>query len=395
MRASPRVLFVDQSGQLGGAELMLADVAARFGAAGTVLLFQDGPFREHLAARGIPVRVIGGGPLAVTKAGGLGSWLRVLPAFTRLVRETWQTAEGPDVLYANTAKALIVGAVVAAGRRKPLVFHLHDLVSPDHFSRLNRWLLVRVASTFARTIIANSEATRDAFIAAGGRAERHVVIYNGFDPGRFSPGAIAPRIRGEFPVGAKPLAVVIGRLTPWKGQHVLLAAARALPELHVLVVGGALFTPEDRAYEAQLRREAAEPELRGRVHFAGHRDDIVPFYHAADVVVHCSVAPEPFGRVVVEAMLAGRPVLAADAGGVREILQEPGTGELVPPNDASALAEALRRLLADPDRARRMAAAGQAMARRRFGLDGVLDATEAAVDSARHRSSDSSTTNPT
>ena len=385
-----RILFIDQSGQLGGAELMLADIAAGYAGSGSVLLFADGPFRELLERRGVSVRVAAGkGPIAITKdAGGMAA-LRALPAFLRLVAQTWRAARGHDVLYANTAKALVVGAVVATLRRQPLVFHLHDLVTPEHFSGLNRRLLVTLGSRCTRMIIANSEATRDAFIAAGGRAERHVVVYNGFEttPVSSESGDVGYSPRAEFRIGEKPLAVAIGRLTPWKGQHVLLAAARTLPELQVILVGGALFTAEDRAYEARLRAEADAAELRGRVHFAGHRADVRPFYRAADMVVHCSTAPEPFGRVVVEAMLAGRPVVAADAGGVREILRDPGTGVLVPPGDAAALADALRGLLRDPAAAAAMARAGRAEASRRFELGAILAAIDAAIRAAgRERS---------
>ena len=163
---------------------------------------------------------------------------------------------------------------------------------------------------------------------------------------------------------------VFSRLAPWKGQHVLIDALTAVPDVHALFVGDALF-PGDETYAEQLRVQARRHGLTHRVHFLGFRDDIPTLMHAVDVVAHTSTAPEPFGRVIVEGMLAGRPVVATRAGGPTEIIQDDVNGKLVPPGDADQLANVLRAFLSDPATTTRLAERGRKDARARFSIDAM------------------------
>jgi glycosyltransferase involved in cell wall biosynthesis len=175
------------------------------------------------------------------------------------------------------------------------------------------------------------------------------------------------------------VAVHLGRLVRWKGQAVFLRAlaqARArAPRLHGLVVGG--WTPEDdqpgslgggEPYARELHRLAAELGLAEDVRFTGFLADPGPAYAAADVVVHSSLRPEPFGRSVIEAMLAGRPVIAARAGALPEIVREGEAGYLTPPDDPAALAEALVRLAGDPALRQRLSASARLRAEAGYTL---------------------------
>jgi glycosyltransferase involved in cell wall biosynthesis len=127
-----------------------------------------------------------------------------------------------------------------------------------------------------------------------------------------------------------------------------------------VVVGGALFGEEE--YEASLHRDAARLGIAERVEFRGHRLDVAPEWACLDVAVHASVTPEPFGQVVVEAMTAGLPVVAAAAGGPAEVVTDGVDGILVPPGDVDLLAAALRRLAADADLRDRLGQAGRTRA---------------------------------
>ena len=138
-------------------------------------------------------------------------------------------------------------------------------------------------------------------------------------------------LRAQLGLPTGRLIGIFGRLTRWKGQHIALEALRSLPGVHLVIVGEALFTEDDRAYREELQRTAEEPGLQGRVHFLGFRSDVTALLQAMDVVVHCSVAAEPFGRVIVESMLAGTPVVATRGGGVDEIITDGQDGFLVPP----------------------------------------------------------------
>ncbi|HVZ49820.1 MAG TPA: glycosyltransferase, partial [Gemmatimonadaceae bacterium] len=175
-----------------------------------------------------------------------------------------------------------------------------------------------------------------------------------------------------------PVAVHVGRFHHWKGQQVLLRALAQVPDLHAWFVGAPLFGED--AFDAELRALATALGVASRARFTGFRDDVPTLLRAADVVVHSSVYPEPFGRVVVEGMLAGRPVIAANAGGVPEIVTDGDTGILVPPGDPAALAAALRRVTADPAAAAAMGARGRARAREVFSVAAMVRGVRAALD---------------
>jgi glycosyltransferase involved in cell wall biosynthesis len=158
---------------------------------------------------------------------------------------------------------------------------------------------------------------------------------------------------------------MVGRLAPWKGQDVFLAAfARSFPAGGVeraVLVGAPLFGEE--GYEADLHRLAAELGIADRLEMTGFRDDVSAELARLDVLVHASVIPEPFGQAVVEGMAAGLPVIATEAGGPAEVITNGVDGLLVPPDDRAALAAALRRLSNDPDLRARLGAAARQRAR--------------------------------
>ncbi len=373
---TPRILFLDHVGVLGGAELSLLDVARHFADVSRVALFEDGPFRHRLEEAGVGVDVLAA-PESVKKVsreGGKGGDLKSLPGVAALAWRVARRARGYDVLYANSQKSFVVGSVAARLARKPMIWHLRDLLTDDHFSASHRRLAVTLGNRLATRVIANSEATAHAFVESGGRADRVRVVYNGIDPAPFE--AVTPEetaaARREIGLGDAPAVGVFSRLSPWKGQHVLLDALTRMPGLHAVLVGGALFGDEER-YAASLHEKVVAYGLSDRVHFLGFRRDVPRLLHAVDVVAHTSVAPEPFGRVVVEGMLAGRPVVATRAGGVLEIVEDGVTGRLVPPGDAAALAETLGALLAAPARTAALARAGREAARRRFSRDAMLE----------------------
>jgi len=372
----PRLLFLDHVGVLGGGELSLLDIARHFSAGSKVLLFEDGPFRERLAAAGVAVDVVPA-PASVhqvRREGGFLHDVRSLPGVLGLARRVAREARGYDGLYANSQKAFVVAALAGRWARRPVVWHLRDLLTADHFSDTHRRLVVFLANNGGATqVIANSKATAEAFVAGGGTTPKVSVIYNGIDPAPF--GAVDPdqvdALRTALGLRGVPVVGVFSRLASWKGQHILLEALADLPEVHALLAGGALFADE-ADYAASLRRQAKTQGLGGRVHFLGFRDDVPALLHLVDVVAHTSTAPEPFGRVVVEGMLAGRPVVATRAGGVLEIIEDGYTGLLVEPGDARDLRRALQHVLSSPETARTLAEAGRTAARQRFSHHRML-----------------------
>jgi len=369
----PRILFLDHSGALGGAELYLQDVVRPYRDIATVAVFENGPFVDRLRADGIDTVVVTGGASgglqSVQKSSSLTDALRALPALVRLIGRLLPLVRHHDLVFANSQKALIVGAVATALAQRPLVWNLHDMLTADHFSRLNRWVAVTCANGFADRVIVNSHATRRAFAASGGDAGKTGLVYNGIDASPFDrvTDEDVDRVRAALALPDAPLVGIFSRLATWKGQHVAIEALPALPDVHLLLVGEALFSG-DQTYTAHLQALAQRLQVADRVHFLGFRDDVPILMKAVDVVAHTSTAPEPFGRVVVEGMLAGRPVIATRAGGPQEIIEDGRTGQLVAPGDPDALAHALRALLRRPGAAATLARRGQAAARARFSV---------------------------
>jgi glycosyltransferase involved in cell wall biosynthesis len=374
--SDPQILFIDHTGELAGGQLCLADIVVRLRNRCAVFLFERGPFGEFLEKQGVTVRLPKGevSALSVRKKSGWLAYLASGPNLLSLVRCLAREAKGFDLLYANTAKALMVTAVTALLLRKPFLFHLHDIISPEHFNRLNSWLLVTGAN-LANGIVANSEASAAAYRKEGGKNRNLIVIPNGFEIERFAVEASAPVRAIRTAIGAenRPLVGLFGRIAAWKGQKVLIQALSSLPEVSGVLVGEALFTDEDQQYKGELIHLLEKLGLSNRVQLVGFQLDILPYLKAVDLVVHCSVSPEPFGRVIVEAQLAGKPVIATRGGGPSEIIQDRLTGILVEPNDPKHLAKAIRELLEDRKWAGELAARGRQAAIARFGLENVLN----------------------
>ncbi|AKG22109.1 glycosyltransferase family 4 protein [Calothrix sp. 336/3] len=333
-----KILFLDQSGKPGGAELCLIDIAKPYRETSLVGLFADGEFKNILQENQIPVQILTQKSLQVRKESSLFQALGSVGQLIPLVQKVAQLAKNYDCIYANTQKALVVGALGSFLSDRPLIYHLHDILSPEHFSNTNRRVAVTLANRFASLVIANSQASKTAFIQAGGRSEITEIVYNGFHPQTYEiPMSTAQEMREKLGLSGKYIVGHFSRLAPWKGQHILLEALSKCPEdVAVILVGDALFGEQD--YVQKLHQQVADLGLTNRVKFLGFRSDIPQLMAACDVVTHTSTAPEPFGRVIVEAMLCGKPIIAAKAGGAMELVENEVNGFLVEPGKSEDLA---------------------------------------------------------
>jgi glycosyltransferase involved in cell wall biosynthesis len=341
-----RVLFVDHTGQIGGAELILLDVVAGRENS-SAFLFEDGPLAEALAERRLKLIISKWGQ-GLSQFRRDSKWLAAVPLAGRLVaivEELALAARSHDVVYANSQKAFVLAAIASVFVRRPLIWHLHDIIAPEHFGAVQRRMQVMLANARATRVIVPSQAAAAAFIEAGGKRDLVEIVPNGL---ALPPEPRTPaELRQSLGLPAGPLVGVFSRLAAWKGQHVLLEALTALPDVGCIVVGDALFG--EQAYAAELKQIVLERGLADRVRFLGHRGDVPKLMKAVDVMVHPSIDPEPFGRTLVEAMLAGVPVIATNAGAAPDILEGGKAGTLVPPNDAPALARAIAGVLAGPE----------------------------------------------
>lgn len=367
-----KILFVDHTSAMGGAELSLLDLAIPYANGSKVLLFQDGPFHDRLKQSGITVKIVDASKsmLNLRTSGGIKS-LAAIPEIFQLTEQIAREARGYDLILANSQKAFVVAALSNLKVKIPVFWYLRDILTARHFSKLNRLAVVFLANQFAERVVVNSHATGKAFVAAGGKEKLLNVVYNGFDSKRFDSIDIKNTftLRSQLNIGSAPLVGLFSRFSYWKGQHLLLEAVKKLPEVHVILVGKALFGEED--YVSQLEDLSNEPELQGRIHWLGFRNDIPALMKACDIIIHTSTEPEPFGRVIVEGQLAQKPVIAAAAGGALEIIDDGVNGYLFPPEDAIALQKSIHKLISDRSLAQSLGEQGYISAKQKFSLENL------------------------
>lgn len=286
---------------------------------------------------------------------GLRPWrqpLTLLARTHRFVQALRQ--ERPDVVHGFLFHGYVLGGLAAWVLGLPVV--VASRRSLGHFKRgkPHYALLERVVNPLTDLLIANSESVRDDVIRREGvPLDKVLVIHNGLDLRRFD---VPPHPELQRELGpARPLVAVVANLIRYKGHRFFLeawaTALRQWPSAVALLVG-------DGPLRGELEATVRSLGLGRSVRFLGTRHDVPAVLALADLVVHPSLQ-EGFSNAILEAMAAGRPVVATAVGGNPEAVRHEETGLLVPPADSAALARAMGRLLADPATARAFGAAAR------------------------------------
>jgi len=342
-------LFVSYTGLWGGAERLLVDVAPA--APDPWLACPPGRLADAARAAGVRVAPTRERPLEVraTPRDRLLAPARHL-AQAREVRALLSALE-PDTVVAWSARALLVTlAARGRGSRRPrLVFMQNDLVAQNAIGRA-----VRVAARRADVVVSPSSAAARSLDPEGRLTARTRIVHPGVDLERFAPRPPGPRA---------PEALLLGAIVAYKQPELALEAvalaARDLPDL-TLRLAGPTIDAAGPALLAALRRRAQAPDLAGRVTFEPTLEDPREALARAGCLLHCAER-EPYGRVLVEALASGVPVVAPAVAGPGEIV-DATCGRTYAPGDAAAAARALVEVLGDPALAARLAAAAPARA---------------------------------
>ena len=302
-------------------------------------------------------------------------------AYAAILGRLWGlvSAARPDVLHTHLLKADAYGAVAGRfGGARATISSKHNDEAPLRrrpVALLHGWL----SRLDDRVIVLSDHVGR--YVTTVGRVPAHKVrrVYYGIDLNR--PIALAHSavrgIRRELDLPPEgPFLLCVGRLDPQKGHLTLLdSMARILqrePDARLVLVGGAQQAEPD--YVAALRTRAVAGDLVGKVVFAGERTDVPRLMAACDVFVLASEW-EGFGLVLVEAMAAGKPVVATRVSGIPEVVLDRETGILVPSRNPEALATAVLKLLADPAEQRRLGTNGYHRVHTYFTADRMVDET--------------------
>ncbi len=251
-----------------------------------------------------------------------------------------------EVLHTTGIKCHIMAVLLRPLHRKKVIWHLRDILKEGFVLNILR-LLRRFGKV---SVIANSGATKEAFSHKGMTNSEIEIIYNGLDSKVYFPMP-QNRYRNHFEVDSKVLIVgIVGVLARWKGHLEFIQMAKLLlsqgPNARFVVIGDQIYdTVGDRDYKQLLQEEVKNRGLSSYFFFTGFEKDIPQAINGLDLVVHASIRPEPFGRVVLESMACGVPVVASAAGGVLELIEEGKTGCLHSPGNVIEMTEAVKKLI--------------------------------------------------
>ncbi|RXZ83394.1 glycosyltransferase family 1 protein [Paenibacillaceae bacterium] len=343
------VAYYNHTSEVSGAEVSLLLMMRNLSRTKPVLFAPEGELTERARAAGIEVIIVPSfsarnsrNPLRLL-AGALAMiWFSLLFARAAKQRQV-------DLIHANSIRAGLMTALFAFYHRVPIVWHVRDMPPEGIVGKAIRSL----ASRTVRAVVVISNAVLAKFTDTE-LGEKTALVYNGVEIGDSGVHAQQDRagrrsaIRFELltPEHSK-VVVVVGQIAPWKRQADAIEAVRQLrkagEDVYLWVVGAAKFREENEQYWQELHRLAAAPELEGAVRFTGFRTDVADICEAADLLVLCS-DNEPFGRVLIEALAQGRPVIGTRAGGIPEIIEHDGCGFLYPVGNVKELAHYIRRL---------------------------------------------------
>ena len=321
----------------GGAEQGCIDVAAGLVQAGaTSIIVSNGGPRTHDLARSGALHI----NLPVHSKNPIVMWKNI-SSIRRLIRthnvdivharsrapawSAWRACQGTNAHFMTTCHA---------------PYNTENSVKNFYNSSISKGERVIAISNFVAQYLRDSFGLGDDVIR---------IVHNGIALERFHPTTVTPERmikvtrQWRLPDGASVI-MMPGRLTRWKGHHVLIEAMALLDRADVFCV--MIGSDQGRTeYRAELETAIATRGLEGRVRIIDHCDDMPSAYMLSTVVVSASTDPEGFGRVPVEAQAMGRPVIATDHGGAQETIRRGETGWLIPPNDSAALAKAIEEAL--------------------------------------------------
>jgi len=345
------------------------DIVTPYKDGSKVILFEDGPLRAELVKRQVKVEIIiPNGALNNIRRGSRIP-MASITSLVRLARSVAQEAKNFDFIFANSQKAGLISVLAGQLASKPVVWYLHDILNSEHFGKA-QLLAARYTARKSTQILVNSKSTKEALQILTGRNDNTHLIYNAFNTKPFVQTANSQENQREaLGFDSRPLVGVFGRLSPWKGQDVFLRTLAMMPAVQGLIVGSPMFGED--AYAQHLEQEIKTLGLENRVKLLGFRSDIPELMKTCDIIAHTSIAPEPFGRVIVEGMLSGRPVVASKSGGPNEIIENGVTGMLYTPGDSQALQSVLSEIINEPEQALLMAQRGRETALNRFSLDNM------------------------
>ena len=367
------ILFIHQSAEMYGSDktlLLLIRHINRERFCPVVILPNEGPLKKALELENIEVYIA---PVIklhrkMFTPKNMVSLLKQIKQAFRIVNKINENYNF-EIVYSNTL-AVLLGYLFAKKNRIKHVWHVHEIIeSPKIVAKIFRFLLHTKSNFFT---IYNSNATADFWKSSSQKNIDFEVVTNGLEVPS-SPLLVNEivSIRKEiFDVNNEIVIGLVGRINKWKGQFILLEAFSKLikkyPDLRLIFVGS---TTENQSYILkELTAKIDAFQIVNQVKIVPFQPDINKIWSAIDIAIVPSVEPEPFGLVAVEAMLAKKPVIASNHGGLTEIVIHEHTGFLVQPNNVTDLVNAIETLVNDEAKRLEMGEKGYVRAVEEFSI---------------------------
>jgi len=272
-----------------------------------------------------------------------------------------------DLVHLNNGLGLDLEGIIAA-KLSGIKCVVHER-GIRRLSRISKWL-----AKYVDAVICVSNAVHRNLVDQGVTPKKYKTIYDGIDLEEENSIGTKESCRARWGLPPDlPVVGIVGTIQRWKGHHEVISAIKKvkekIPDIKCVIVGGIY----DPIYENELRHLAETLNLKDNIIFLGYQSDTLSVMNAMDVVVHASILPEPFGRVLIEAMSLGKPVIATKAGGPLEIIEDQVSGLLVLPGDSGALAEAIIQLLINPSRTAEMGRSSRERVEKMFPLKSTIE----------------------
>ncbi len=374
-----RILFIHVSAILGGSERSFLDLIEKTSSVNRrnflIILPSFGPLEQELQKRAPEIKVIhipfphlfskGTRKLPLwTLAITLLSLPVIIIYLSKLVKIIKQFS--PDIIYSNGLKCHLLSLIIKKIKPVTTVWHMQDFF-PDL-----RYL--KYFFTFIRTqpnlIICNSNNVKNNLVEfiPTSWTSKILTVHNSVDIHQFIP---------RVPLSTGPIVIsMVGMITPWKGQDIFIEAIKELyqfnPDFQFIcqIIGDEAYqTYGEMGFKAQLIKRVESLGLSNKIKFLGLVKEVEKIYQTSDIVVHCSTKPEPFGRVIIEAMASECCMIATEGGGVNEIITDGVNGLLVEPSAPSSLRIALEKIYNNPQLRNSLSKAGRKTVEEKFSAD--------------------------
>ena len=361
------ILFLDFTTFIGGTEistLLLLKHMDRREFNPFFVLQGKGPYYDRIVKLGVPVTII---PLNQLKVISLIKYIKTVWDLSRFIRKN-----RIDIVVCTLEPCNQYGLPAARLNRIPIACHTRNLI-PD-FRSFWRTLL-----HFPDVLIANSKATAESYIPFVRKHQKVEVVYNGVDLEEYSPSLKDNTIRKRYGIGDNKFLIgMIGRISRPKRQDIFLKTiaevVKFYPDVCAFIVGDTRIDRSEQ-YLEELHQLVKKFELEDKVIFTGFINDMKGLYASLDLLVLPSQA-EPFGRVLIEMMAMGKPVVATKSGGAVEIVEHEVTGLLIPPDDEKSMSKAILKIINDKQSAKKMGNAGRKRVENLFSIKTNVEETQ-------------------